>query len=172
MSRSGVSGSEVPYVTSVQELMDLLSACRGGRGLGAAALLRRSHPSDKELQVAGLVHELGTLLCPGDGMFAARLTAEAVRPLLGLRVARLVVLSGRPEGDGHSGHDGPAEEDEAVASLRQARDAAAAAGLDAGVLEDWLPVLELVAAGAYGPAPAGNGNDPLGSPRGSIAGIP
>lgn len=148
MARSGVSESEVPYVTSVQELMDLLSACRGGRGLGAAALLRRSHPSDKELQVAALVHELGSLLCPGDGMFRARLAGEAVRPLLGRRVARLVRLAAHAEGDGH------AEGDETVASLRHARDAAAAAGLDAGVLEDWRPVLELVAAGAYRTAPA------------------
>ncbi|WP_329376691.1 hypothetical protein OG625_04140 [Streptomyces sp. NBC_01351] len=158
----------MPYVTSVSELMDLLYACRGGRGLGTAALLRRSHPFDKELQVAGLVHELGTLLCPGDRTFRADLAAAAVRPLLGERVAMLVALAERDERE-EAGGSGEARE--AAATLRQAREAAAAAGLDAGVLEDWQPVLELVAAGAYRPARPGNGNDPLGSPRGSIAGI-
>ncbi|MEV7525262.1 hypothetical protein [Streptomyces sp. NPDC091371] len=166
--------------------MDLLHACRGGRGLETAALLRRSHPFDKELQVAGLVHELGALLCPGDRTFRADLAAAAVRPLLGERVAMLVALSGRDGGREAPEPEGAGEAGEAAATLRHAREAAAAAGLDAGVLEDWQPVLELVAAGAYRPvhpvrparparpapqAPPGNGNDPLGSPRGSIAGI-
>ncbi|MFJ8017199.1 hypothetical protein [Streptomyces sp. NPDC096339] len=160
--------------------MDLLHACRGGRGLGTAALLRRSHPFDKELQVAGLVYEIGTLLCPGDRAFRADLAAAAVRPLLGERVALLVALAGGSGCDvaGGTRQPGVAEETrEAAATLRQARDASVAAGLDAGVLEDWQPVLELVAAGAYRPVrpahPARplNGDDPLGSPRGSIAGI-
>ncbi|MFD7557626.1 hypothetical protein ACFV9E_24195 [Streptomyces sp. NPDC059835] len=156
--------------------MDLLYACRGGRGLGTAALLRRSHPFDKELQVAGLVHEIGTLLCPGDRAFRADYAAAtAVRSLLGERVALLLVLA-RNTGSGPTG--ATQEIREAAATLSQARDAAAAAGLDAGVLEDWQPVLELVAAGAYRPvrharpARPPNGDDPLGSPRGSIAGIP
>jgi hypothetical protein len=42
----------------------------------------------------------------------------------------------------------PGVEPEAEA-LRQAAQAGRAAGLDAGVVEDWRPVLELVAAGAY-----------------------
>ncbi|MFD9728298.1 hypothetical protein, partial [Streptomyces sp. NPDC059072] len=153
--------------------MDLLHACRGGRGLGTAALLRRSHPFDKELQVAGLVHEIGTLLCPGDRAFRADYAAAmAVRPLLGARVALLLALAGNAGDAGITGIEpagATAEVREAAATLRQARDVAAAAGLDAGVLEDWQPVLELVAAGAYRPArPARplNGDDPLGSPRG------
>lgn len=64
---------------SVEELMDLLHACRGTRptadgsggpvdvhdhALQTAALLRRSHPADKELQVAGLVHGIGRIAAP------------------------------------------------------------------------------------------------------------
>jgi len=66
---------------SVEELMDLLYACRGvprtpggpaagpdlhDHALRTAALLRRSRPADKELQVTGLVHTIGRLLRPGD----------------------------------------------------------------------------------------------------------
>ncbi|MFI8497018.1 hypothetical protein ACIGFK_00600 [Streptomyces sp. NPDC085524] len=134
--------------------MDLLHGCRGGRGPGTAALLRRSHPFDKELQVAGLVHEIGTLLCPGDRAFRAGLAAAAVRPLLGDRVALLVALTG-DAGSGAAGGfrlpEAAEETREAAAILRQARDASVTAGLDAGVLEDWQPVLELLAAGAYRP---------------------
>ncbi|MFZ3493193.1 hypothetical protein ACODT5_08160 [Streptomyces sp. 5.8] len=120
-------------VGSVGELMDLLRGEHGdGHGLRVAALLRRSHPFDKELQVAGLlIHH----------------PAEAIRPLLGERVARLVRFHGaglhRP-GTPPPGPDPDAE------SLGHAAEAGRSAGLDAGVLEDWRPVLELVAAGAYG----------------------
>ncbi|MGP2442247.1 hypothetical protein ACTT8P_34000, partial [Streptomyces sp. JW3] len=63
---------------SVEELMDLLYACREaavpgggpadahGHALRTAALLRRGRPADKELQVAGLVPAVGELLWPGD----------------------------------------------------------------------------------------------------------
>ncbi len=168
MSRSGVPEAEVPYVTSVVELMELLRGSRDDRALRTAALLRRSHPADKELQLAGLLQDIGQMLRPGDGARHAVLAAEAVRPLLGERVARLVRLHA-PAGaaDGADGPDGDAD---AVATLRQAREAAAACGPDAGVLEDWRPLLELVAAGAR--RAAGNATDPLGRPRGSVLGMP
>ncbi|MHA5048954.1 hypothetical protein [Streptomyces sp. SD15] len=137
----------------VEELMDLLHACRGawdtpGRGgdpvdphdhaLQTAALLRRSRPADKELQVAGLVHGIGQLLRPADRAGHADLAADTVRPLLGERVCHLVRL--------HAGGrvDAPYADD--VLSLRQACDAGKVVGLDAGVMEDWRTVLELVAA--------------------------
>jgi hypothetical protein len=136
---------------SVEELMDLLNACRGARGtprfaggrvdlhqhaLQTAALLRRTRPADKELQVAGLVHAIGPLLRPGDAVAQADCAADAVRALLGERVWRLV--------RGHApGHD-PADDD--VLRLRQADEEGRIAGFDAGVLEDWRTVLELVAA--------------------------
>lgn len=138
---------------SVEELMDLLHAGRGTRhtadggggpvdvhdhALQTAALLRRSHPADKELQVAGLVHGIGRLLRPGDATAHAQLPPHLVGPLLGHRVSRLGRLhsTGRPD---------PYDADDAL-SLRQACDAGRVAGLHAGVLEDWRTVVELVAA--------------------------
>ncbi|KMS82451.1 MULTISPECIES: hypothetical protein [Streptomyces] len=118
---------------SVEELMDLLYAGRPQQALRTAALLRRSRPADKELQVAGLVRGIGPVLCPGDEAARARSAAEAVRALLGERVFRLV----RGDAD-------PADDD--VLRLRQAGEESRTAGFDAGVLEDWRTVLELVAA--------------------------
>ncbi|QTE02487.1 hypothetical protein [Streptomyces cyanogenus] len=117
---------------SVEELMDLLYAGRCRHALRTAALLRRSRPADKELQVAGLVHGIGQVLCPGDAATAARTAAEAVRSLLGERVFRLV------------GADADAADDDAL-RLRQAAEESRTAGFDAGVPEDWRTVLELVA---------------------------
>ncbi|MEU6390546.1 metal-dependent phosphohydrolase [Streptomyces sp. NPDC046939] len=160
---------------TVEELMAVLHACRGawgapGRGgarvdlhdhaLQTAALLRRGRPSDKELQVAGLVHALGPLLDPGGDVGVA----NAVRGLLGERVARLVRLNeaarryvaalepvrGLPARGAMPAHEIAAFASDPLAedalALRQAADAAWVAGMDAGVMEDWRPVLELVAA--------------------------
>lgn len=172
MAGSEVPEAQVPYVTSVLELMELLRADPDDRGLRTAALLRRSNPFDKELQIAGLVHRLGHLLRLSDGTVTVGVAAESIRPLLGDRVARLVRLQSphRPAGadGGHrEGDHDDAAEAEAVATLCQARDSAAAAGLDAGVLEDWQPLLELVAAGSCRVGSPGNALDPLGAPRGS-----
>ncbi|MFJ9338584.1 hypothetical protein ACIRP0_04740 [Streptomyces sp. NPDC101733] len=112
--------------------MELLHGHRG-HGLRTAALLRRSHPFDKELQVAGLLHDLGPLRAAGG---AVGHPGEVLGALLGDRVARLMLLAGP-------------EEDPAQDALRQAARNGHHAGLDAGVVEDWRPVLELVAAGAY-----------------------
>ncbi|MDG9724121.1 hypothetical protein [Streptomyces sp. DH41] len=134
---------------SVEELMDLLYACRGersaaehgsgfadphGHALRTAALLRRRRPADKELQVAGLVSPVGRLLWPGS--HAGR-TADVVRPLLGSRVARLLRRHAHPDAWAH---------DEDLVSLRQADEEARTTLFDAGVLEDWRTVLELTAA--------------------------
>ncbi|MFI8193489.1 hypothetical protein ACIF8T_32730 [Streptomyces sp. NPDC085946] len=135
---------------SVEELMDLLYACRGVRDLPAgggapvdlhdhalrtAALLRRGRPADKELQVAGLVRPVGRLLGTGDAASRAGCAADVLRPLLGERVARLVRHHPRP--------GVPADDD--LSALRQADEEARTEGFDAGVLEDWRTVLELVA---------------------------
>ncbi|MFJ7074166.1 hypothetical protein [Streptomyces sp. NPDC098781] len=135
---------------SVEELMDLLYACRGSRdapGLGnarvdlhqhalqTAALLRRVRPADKELQVAGLVHAIGPLLRPGDVMRHSDCAADAVRPLLGERVSRLV--------RDHCRARDAADDD--LLRLCQADEEGRIAEFDAGVLEDWRAVLELVA---------------------------
>ncbi|BBC31180.1 uncharacterized protein SGFS_024740 [Streptomyces graminofaciens] len=147
---------------SVEELMDLLHGCRGGpdgrpgeradpheHALQTAALLRRGRPADKELQVAGLVHAIGALLGPGDDTGHGELAADAVRPLLGERVARLVRLHALGPDDLvrlHAGGWADAGIVEDVLTLRQAKEASRTAGVDAGVLEDWRTVLELVAA--------------------------
>ncbi|CAL9655298.1 hypothetical protein SUDANB176_06768 [Streptomyces sp. enrichment culture] len=137
---------------TVEELMDLLYACRGtrevpeGRGgtpvdahdhaLRTAALLRRGRPADKELQVAGLVRPVGRLLWPGEPAGRADRAADAVRALLGERVAALVRR--------HPRSDLPADDD--LLALRAADEEARTACFDAGVLEDWRTVLELLAA--------------------------
>jgi len=90
-------------VAGIGGLLELLDAGRLARdphrpddadllthGLRCAAVLETLAPGDLELQVAGLVHDLGTLLeprCPDRHPAAG---AEAVRPLLGRRVADLV----------------------------------------------------------------------------------
>ena len=172
---------------SVDELMDLLHACRGAwdtpdrsgdpvdlhdHALQTAALLRRAHPADKELQVAGLVHDLGHLLLPGDDAGHGDLAAETVRPLLGERVARLVELHvpaerylaalepGRVLSEQSARtlriQGGPMSPQEVAAfavdpcaedavTLSQADDEAKVMGLDAGVMEDWRSVLESLA---------------------------
>lgn len=60
--------------------------------LQCAHELRLAAPDDLELQVAGLVHDIGKLLAPGDEAGHGRSGAAAVRSLLGDRVARLVEL--------------------------------------------------------------------------------
>ncbi|MEU6372722.1 hypothetical protein [Streptomyces sp. NPDC046909] len=117
---------------SVEELMDLLYACRDQHALRTAALLRRGRPADKELQVAGLVQDIGRLLGPGDEAARSERAAEAVRPLLGERVYHLVRRHG-PVGD------------DDLLRLRLADEESRTAAFDAGVLEDWRTVLELVA---------------------------
>ncbi len=79
------------------------------------------------------MHDIGQPLCPGDEIRRAEHAAEAVRPLLGERVHRLV----RRRDPGT---------DEDAQRLRLAIEESRATGFDAGVLEDWRTVLELVAA--------------------------
>jgi predicted HD phosphohydrolase len=67
------------------EDVDLLA-----HGLQCAALLGDAAPHDRELQVAGLVHDVGTVLWPDRPRTHARAGAAAVAGLLGERVAWLV----------------------------------------------------------------------------------
>jgi predicted HD phosphohydrolase len=57
-------------------------------GLQTAHELAQRHPADVELQIAGLVHDLGHAMGTGDAH--ARLGADALRGVLGERIARLV----------------------------------------------------------------------------------
>jgi predicted HD phosphohydrolase len=58
--------------------------------LQCAALLAERHPDDRELQLAGLVHDVGWILHPDETDRHAQTGAAAVAPLLGHRVAWLV----------------------------------------------------------------------------------
>lgn len=68
-----------------REAVDLLA-----HALQCAYEIALAHPDDLELQVAALVHDIGHLLAPGDDAGHGRIGADAVRELLGDRVARLV----------------------------------------------------------------------------------
>jgi predicted HD phosphohydrolase len=60
--------------------------------LQTAQAVRRSHPDDPELQVAGLVHDIGHMLPPRRDDVHAEVAAIFVRPVLGDRIAELVRL--------------------------------------------------------------------------------
>ncbi len=89
---------------SVDEIVAVLAAGEG-RSLGpgqpvtqlehalqTAAILRRDKPDDRELAVAGLVHDVGQLLPRGRDETHAAVGAAAVRAALGERVAGIVAL--------------------------------------------------------------------------------
>ncbi len=59
-------------------------------GLQCADLLAASDPDDPELQVAGLLHDVGHVLAPRHEDMHGRVGADAVRPVLGERVAALI----------------------------------------------------------------------------------
>ncbi|GAA1611554.1 HD domain-containing protein [Nocardia ninae] len=140
-----------------------------------AELLRQRYPLDEELQVAGLVHDIGHQLVPGDDAGHGRHGADAIRALLGDRVARLVelhVVAKRYLAATDSAHTarlspssqrtllaqgGPmnaaeiaafrADPDfDAALALRRADDAGKVVGLTVAPLDSWLPVIERVAA--------------------------
>lgn len=91
---------EAGAVRSVAELCEVLERGAGAfdgevvdllaHGLQCAALLAAAHPDDPELQAAGLVHDLGTIVRSDDPAGHAARGARLVRPLLGERVAWLV----------------------------------------------------------------------------------
>ncbi|MDQ1466355.1 MAG: hypothetical protein QOH10_770, partial [Actinomycetota bacterium] len=76
---------EASAVHADEEDVDLLA-----HALQCAQHLRAHAPDDVELQVAGLVHDIGTALVPDAPDRHAQIGADAIRALLGTRVARLV----------------------------------------------------------------------------------
>jgi predicted HD phosphohydrolase len=87
-------------ITDIDTLLDVLERGRAaddGEGLDllahslqCAVNLAHVAPDDVELQVAGLVHDLGTILEPGRPETHARTGGDAIAALLGARVAGLV----------------------------------------------------------------------------------
>jgi predicted HD phosphohydrolase len=99
---------ERQVLRSVDDVLELLAACDGvfdapppegdpvdllAHGLQCAEVLRECCPDDLGLHLAGLVHDLGHALSPAHtGRDHGEAAADAVRPVLGQRVARLVAL--------------------------------------------------------------------------------
>jgi predicted HD phosphohydrolase len=142
--------------------------------LQCAAILERVAPADVEVQVAGLVHDLGTILVPGAATTHAATGATAVEALLGSRVAALVALHDTAKRylvttDPRYRHRlsdrsrrtlrlqggllDPIQRSElerdphldAALTLRRADDAAKAAGVPVPGLAYWSPLLNVVA---------------------------
>ncbi len=173
-------------ITDVDSLFDVLESGTGAtddedldllaHGLQCAALLARVAPDDEELQIAGLVHDVGTVLWPGRPRTHARAGAAAVADLLGERVAWLVgqhdqakrylvtvdgdyasrlspgsvhtleVQGGRLD-DTERVRLGAEPWLDAVLTLRRADDDAKVPGRDVPPLSHWRPIVDEVAAG-------------------------
>ncbi len=182
-----MSSPVVERITSVSDLVDLLRSSAPdhdspgseavgqlAHGLQCAYVLSECHPHDRELQAAGLVHDIGHLLVPGDDAGHGRHGADAIRELLGERVAMLVELHVDAKRyltatDPHySGvlsvvssatlvrQGGPMTSEEAkrfashplwlaALDLRFADDAAKVPGRGVPELRSWIPLLEQVA---------------------------
>lgn len=181
----------VAPIPSVDALIDLLAAAAGAHDGGSVAMSERidllahalqcghvltvGFPEDVELQVAGLLHDIGHQLVPGDDAGHGTAGADAVRSLLGDRVASLVALhvpakrflvtidsdyAGElsPTSVHTLGNQGGPMTDQEVAAfraqadaepaiaLRRADEAAKVPGRVVPGLDHWRPVLEHVAA--------------------------
>ena len=143
-------------------------------GLQCAWHLRRSDPDDLELQVAGLLHDVGHVLRPGADDVHGAVGAEAVRPVLGDRVADLIdghvpakrylvtvddayraelsegslrtlAVQGEAMSDAEMAAFAGAAHFDAVVRLRRADEAAKDPAAVVPPLEHWLPTLSLLA---------------------------
>lgn len=148
-----------------EERLDVLD-----HSLQCAALLAARHPDDRELQLAGLVHDVGTVLRPNEPDRHAATGAAAVAPALGRRVAWLVswhadakrylvttdpayrdrlsarsIVTLRAQGgtmdDAELAALAAAPDFEALLALRRADDDAKVVGRTVPGLEAWRPLL-------------------------------
>ncbi|MBA2497972.1 MAG: HD domain-containing protein [Acidimicrobiia bacterium] len=170
---------------SVDDLLAVLrlGAARADEGpytnlehaLQCAELLSHVAPEDLELQAAGLLHDVGHDLVPGDDAGHGRHGATFVRPVLGDRVADLIELhvpakrwlvtvdpayrarlssvsvrtlaaqGSELDAGGRAAFEAHPHHRDAVV-LRRADEGAKVEGLRVGGLEQWVPVLEAVSA--------------------------
>jgi predicted HD phosphohydrolase len=175
------------YPASATRIEDVLALLRADSGTGepgtaaamttldhhlqCAAGLRESHPDDREMQVAGLLHDIGHRLAPGEPDRHGAVGAAYVRGLFGERVSNLVELhvdakrylvSVEPEyrsqlsagsaltliaqGEAMGAGEVAAFEAKVDAAdavvLRRADEAAKVPGCAVPALEEWIPVLE------------------------------
>ena len=179
----------VTPAATVDELVAFVIACDGrfdslgpdgdpidilAHSLQCAAVLAARSPDDVELQIAGLVHDLGHVVEPTDPVGHGEVGAAFVRPLLGARVARLVELHvpakrylvttdtryAKQLSGGSTvslamqgGRMSPQESAEYeldvcaqdAATLRRADEAAKVIGRTVPGIETWIPVLRAVA---------------------------
>jgi predicted HD phosphohydrolase len=143
-------------------------------GLQCAAALRRSDPDDLELQVAGLLHDLGHVLEPGCEDVHGVIGADFARPVFGDRVAGLIeghvpakrylvtvdesyrgqlsagslrtlVLQGEAMTPEELSEFRSSADSDGALSLRRADEAAKVPGARVRPLEAWTATLELLA---------------------------
>ena len=172
-------------MASPETIADLLAVLRIGadgeafsqldHGLQCAAALAQQYPDDLELQAAGLLHDIGHKLVPGDVEGHGRHGRAYLEGILGERVGALVELhvpakrwlvTVDPEyrallspdsvstlaaqGEDMTPDERAAFEAEPhhadVVALRRADEAAKVVGLAVDSIERWIPVLDRVAA--------------------------
>jgi predicted HD phosphohydrolase len=160
------SGSSIPLESGGVTQLD--------HALQTAAALEQSEPGDRELAVAGLVHDIGHLLQESSEEAHARIGSAVVRPLLGETVAGLVALHVEAKrflvatdpsyvailaGDSTASlamQGGPMAQSQTVAfaslqlasravTLRRADDGAKTAGVRVKDLSEWRPMLRVLA---------------------------
>ncbi len=144
--------------------------------LQCADLLAERAPGDLELQVAGLVHDIGTTIAPDQPATHAVTGADVIRSLLGTRVADLVerhdeakrylvtadeqyrdrlsarsvetlVAQGGILDDAGRAAFEAAPDFDAYVVLRRADDDAKVVGKPTAMLATWRPVVESLVAG-------------------------
>lgn len=182
----------VTPVSTVDDLVAFIAGCAGvmdslgpdgdpidilAHSLQTAHVLSIRVPDDVELQVGGLVHDLGHVVVKGEPVTHGEIGAVYVRELLGERVARLTALHvpakrylvatdarySQRLSDGSTVslamQGGAMTEEEVVAfeanpcardaaELRRADEAAKVIGRDVPGLDAWIPALQAVAASA------------------------
>lgn len=167
-----LAGADVPEENEGPDAVTQLE-----HGLQCAAVLAWQRPDDVELQVAGLLHDVGHTLVPGDVDGHGEHAAAYLRPRFGERVAELVrlhvpakrwlvtvdpsytaqlsagsvatlaVQGATMTAAEQAAFDASPHFDDAV-TLRRADEGAKVGGLDVGTVDRWAPVLEAVSRSA------------------------